>query len=198
MIKKAVLFYIALFCSSALLANENNMDEVNEKIAAVIEARLHLIETSVDEAKLLSSVEFSNLLAVCKTNWETVAENFESIEGDDSKKVLIWGMGDLEAENYAGFLEALTTKYEAGNITEAFMEEALSPHGRMRAFIIDNYGHQRIQNVLNRIKARVQDGDFIQSLNEILSGEDKDSLDEYREGHEGLEQGNIPEVLLAE
>ena len=174
------------------------MDEVNTKINAITEKRLHLIETSIDEGRLLSSPEFAELLNKCKVDWEAIAENFDDVESDEKRQILVWGMGSLDAADYASFLEKIVTKFEAGEVVETVIEEVLSPHGRMQAFVVDNHAHVRIANLLSRIKTKAVNADFKSSLDDIISGADKTALNDYRDGHQGLPQGNIPKVLLAE
>ncbi len=104
----------------------------------------------------------------------------------------------LSSPEFAELLNKCKTDWKG--IAENFedVEGALSPYGRMRAFVVDNYAHARVANLLNRIKAKAVNADFKNSLDSIINGEDKTALDDYREGYQGLPEGDIPRVFLAE
>lgn len=146
---------------------------------------------------LLKSQEFEALQTRCREDWKEVIESLEVIEEDDRRKVLFWAMGQLTATDYMTLLETLTTKFEAGGVSEDVFKNALFAHGRMTAFAVDNYDHPRMAAVLDRVRITTSDNALKQRIARIRSGESKKVLDEYREAHQGLPEGDIPVVLLA-
>lgn len=177
---------------------EYNMIEVNQKIKAITDKRLHLVETALDEGNLFQSQELLNLQGKCSTDWMQIITNLEKIDGgDDAKKLAIYGLGQLSAQDYMTSIESLVTKYENEEVSENIVKTILYPMGRMGAFIKDNFSHARVIAVLNRIKAKSTNAAFKVELDNVLSGSAKSRLDNFRDAHQGMAEGNIPIVLLA-
>jgi hypothetical protein len=176
---------------------EYDMNEVNQKIKAITDKRLHLIETAIDEGNLLQSQEMLNLQGKCSVDWVHIVSNLDKIDGgDEAKKLAIYGLGQLPAQDYMSAIEALLTKYEAGLLTEKLLEVVLSPMGRMGYFLTDNFNHPRVITALNRIKLKSTNTALKNELNNILSGSDKLMRDNFREAHAGFAEGNTPIVIL--
>ncbi len=174
-----------------------NMNAVNQKVKAITDKKLHVIISAIEVGSLLKSPEFLALQQTCETDWNQILENMSSLEGgDDAKKLVFLGMSQLSAQNYATLLEGVTTRYENGEIAEVALKSLLFNEGRMGAFVVDNFSHSRVGSVLRRINSKTTDAAFKQRIAGILSGNAKTSLDEYRDGHVGLAEGNIPKVLL--
>jgi hypothetical protein len=177
---------------------EYDMTEVNQKIKAITEKKLHLLEVSaLDEQALFSSQEFLSLQVKCNIEWVNIISNLDKIDGgDEAKKLAIYGLGQLPAQNYMTAIESLVTKYENGLLTEKLLEIVLSPMGRMGYFVTDNFNHPRIIAALNRIKVKSTNVALKNELNNILSGSDKLMRDNFREAHAGFAEGNTPIVIL--
>lgn len=174
-----------------------DMTEINQKIKAITDKRLHLIETAIDEGNLLESQELQALQAKCSTDWNHIADNIELIDGgDENKKIVIYGLELISPESYIIVIESLVTKYENGKVTENLIQTVLYPMGRMSAFVKDNFTHPRVIVALNRIKTRSSNTNLKNGLDRILSGLAKTRLDEFRAAHQGMPEGNIPTILL--
>lgn len=176
---------------------EYDMTEINQKIKAVTDKRLHLIETAIDEGNLWQSQEMLNLQGKCATDWMQIVANLDLISGgDESKKLAIYGLSQLSPQNYMTVIEAFVTKYENGTLTEKLLEVVLSPLGRMGYFVTDNFNHPRVIAALNRIKVKSTNAALKNELDTILSGADKTIRDNFREAHTGFAEGNTPIVIL--
>jgi hypothetical protein len=187
---------LILFCQK-LHGAEYNMNEINQKIKAITDKRLHLIETAIDEGNLLKSQEMLNLQGKCSADWVQIVSNLDKIDGgDEAKKLAIYGLGQLSAQDYMSAIEALITKYEGGLLAEKLLEVVLSPMGRMGHFVTDNFNHTRVIAALNRIKLKSTNAELKNELNDILSGSDKLMRDNFREAHAGFAEGNTPIVIL--
>lgn len=174
-----------------------NMNTVNQKVKAITDKKLHVIISAIEVGSLLKSPEFLDLQQTCGSDWNQILQNMSSLAGgDDAKKLVFLAMSQLSPQNYATLLEGVTTHYEGGQITEIGLNSLLFNDGRMGAFVVDNFNHPRVIGILNRINSKTTDTAFKQRISGILSGNARVSLDEYREGHIGLAEGNIPKVLL--
>jgi hypothetical protein len=179
-------------------AAEYDMNDVNQKIKAITDKKLHLLEVSaLDEHALFESSEFIALQAKCSADWIQIISNIDKIDGGDSaKKLAIFGLSQLSAQDYMTAVETFVTKYESGSISEILLEIVVSPTGRMSNFLTDNFNHPRVIAVLNRIKVKSTNLTLKSDLNDILSGADKTMRDDFREAHAGLAEGNSPIVIL--
>jgi hypothetical protein len=176
---------------------EYDATEINQKIKAITDKRLHLIETSIDEGNLWQSQEMLNLQEKCSTDWMHIIENLGKIEGgDNAKKLAIFGLSNLSAQNYMTTIELLITKYEADAISETLIDAALFPMGRMGYFLTDNFNHPRVVAAINRVKTKSANSALNNRLNDILTGADKTMRDNFRAAHAGMPEGNTPIVIL--
>jgi hypothetical protein len=192
-----VIFLSVILFSRRVNGVEYDMNEINQKIKAITDKRLHLIETAIDEGNLLQSQEMLDLQGKCSVDWVQIISNLDKIGGgDEAKKLAIYGLGQLSAQNYMTAIERLVTKYESGLLTEKLIEVVLSPMGRMEHFVIDNFNHSRIIGIVNRIKVKSTNAALKNELNKILSGSDKSMRDSFREAHAGFAEGNTPIVIL--
>jgi hypothetical protein len=174
-----------------------DMAEINQKIKAITDKRLHLIETAIDEGNLLQSQEMMNLQGRCTTDWMQIVANFEKIDGgDNAKKMAIIGLGQLSPQDYMTAIEALITKYEAGSLGETLIDSVLFPMGRMGSFLTDNFNHPRVVAAINRVRTKSDNQALDNRLSDILNGTDKRMRDDFREAHAGLPEGNTPVVIL--
>lgn len=174
-----------------------DMQEVNQKVKAITDKKLHVIISAIEVGSLMGSPEFLALQQKCGIDWSQILENLSSVEGgDDGKKLVLLGMSQLSPQNYTTLLEGVTTQYENGQVSEVVLKSLLFNDGRMGAFVVDNFNHARVIVILNRINSKTTDLAFKQRIGGILSGSAKGTLDEYRDGHAGLAEGNIPVVLL--
>lgn len=176
---------------------EYDMTEINQKIKAITDKRLHLIETAIDEGNLLKSQEMISLQGKCSVDWMQIISNLDKIDGgDEAKKLAIYGLGQLPAQDYMTAIESYITKYEDGSLAETLLEVVLSPMGRMSHFVIDNFNHPRVIAALNRIKVKSTNVALKNELNNILNGSEKSMRDDFREAHAGFAEGNTPIVIL--
>lgn len=197
-IKKTIFIALSIimFFQSANGA-EYDMTEINQKIKAITDKRLHLIETAIDEENLLQSQEMLHLQGRCSTDWMQIVANLDQIDGgNESIKLVIFGFGQLSPQDYMAVIEAFVTKYENGSLGEKLLEAVLSPMGRMGYFVTDNFNHPRVVAALNRIKVKSTNAAFKNELDDILSGTDKTMRDNFREAHAGMPEGNTPIVIL--
>lgn len=173
------------------------MTEVNQKIKAITDRRLHLIQTAIDEGNLLQSQEMLNLQGKCSVDWVQIISNLDEIDGgDESKKLAIYGLGQLPAQDYMTAIETLITKYETNLISEKILQVALFPMGRMGYFVTDNFNHPRVVAALNRVKVKSTTLPLKDRMTKILSGIAKERRDDFREAHAGFAEGNTPIVIL--
>ncbi len=176
---------------------EYDMTEVNQKIKAITDRRLHLIQTAIDEGNLLQSQEMLNLQGKCSVDWVQIISNLDEIDGgDESKKLAIYGLGQLPAQDYMTAIETLITKYETNLISEKILQVALFPMGRMGYFVTDNFNHPRVVAALNRVKVKSTTLPLKDRMTKILSGIAKERRDDFREAHAGFAEGNTPIVIL--
>lgn len=177
---------------------EYDMTEVNQKIKAITDKKLHLLEVSaLDEQALFSSQEFLNLQVKCCTDWTHIVSSLDKIDGGDQAiKLAIYGLGQLPVQDYMSAIETLVTKYEANSISEEILQVAMFPMGRMSYFLTDNFNHTRVVAVLNRVKVKSTTLSLKNRMTKILSGVAKQSRDNFREAHAGFAEGNTPIVIL--
>ena len=198
-IKLLLMGLLACVSLQGLQATEYDMTELNQKVKTVTDKKLDVFISEIEIQDLFDSQEFKDLEVVCKRDWSDIVDNLDLIEGGDKEKNLVfWGMGQLSAADYIALIENITTKYEADSVSEKLLNEVMFPHGKMRAFIADNYAHARVNLVLNRVKNKSADISMKGRITRILTGKDKSTLDSYREAHAGLPEGNIPKILLGE
>ena len=176
---------------------EYDMTEVNAKVKAITDKKLHVMEASYEPERLLDSPEFQALRAKCTADWQQIAANIETVQGgDEAGKLVIYAFENLTPQNYMTALEALVSKYESGGIGEAIVRSIYRPEGKMGAFAIDNYNHPRMAAVLNRIKSKTTTAAVKADIGAILNGSAKSQLDDYRDNLAGTPEGNIPKVIL--
>jgi len=185
-------------CCQTSQAQGYDMTDVNSKIAAIVDANLHNIESSIEVGTLLKSTEFTALKTKCTADWNQIFDNFNLIEnGDTGKKLIMWAMSDLSSTNYMTLIESATNKYTNDTLSENLLQSLLFPEGRMQAFIVDNYQHARVISALNSIATKSENANFDQWITNILSGQQKTELDNFRDAHVGLAMGNIPSINLS-
>lgn len=173
------------------------MTEINQKIKAITEKRLHLIETAIDEGNLLQSQEMLNLQGKCSLDWAQIISNLDKIDGgDEAKKLAIYGLGKLPSQDYMTVIENIITKYEANSVSEKILQVVMFPMGRMGYFVTDNFNHARMVSALNRVSVKSTTVSLKDRMTKILSGVAKQKRDEFREAHAGFAEGNTPIVIL--
>ncbi len=176
---------------------EYDMTEINQKIKAITEKRLHLIETAIDEGNLLQSQEMLNLQGKCSVDWAQIISNLDKIDGgDEAKKLAIYGLGQLLSQDYMTVIEDMIEKYEANSISEKILQVVMFPMGRMGYFVTDNFNHARVVAALNRVKVKSTTISLKDRMTKILSGVAKQKRDDFREAHAGFAEGNTPIVIL--
>ena len=176
---------------------EYDMTEVNQKIKAITDKRLHLIETAIDEGNLMQSQEMLNLQGKCNVDWVQIISNLDQIDGgDEAKKLAVYGFGQLPAQDYMTVIETLITSYETNSISEKLLQVVLFPMGRMGYFVTDNFNHPRVVAALNRVKVKSTTLSLKDRMTKILSGIAKARRDDFREAHAGFAEGNTPIVIL--
>lgn len=175
-----------------------DMNIIDAKITAIRDGRFHLVETAIDEESLLQSEKFLSLQTKCVADWQHVVEHFSEIAGgDESKKLVIYGFGQLSAQDYMTVIESMVTKYENGEVSGDIIGAALFPLGRMQAFVRDNFSYPRVIAAIGRVKAKSTDASFKARLDKILDGTSKAMLDDFRDAHEGMPEGDIPKIILS-
>lgn len=174
------------------------MAPLNALVNNLLPKKIHeLPDTSTLFATLKQDADFLAIETKCKTEWNDIMDNFASINGgDNGKNIVLWAMQALTANDYMSLLEKVTTLYEADNFDEKFMKIVIFPSDRMRAFAADNFQHTRMIAVLNRLKTKTADAAFTADINEVLNGDAKTAIDDFRDGHAGLAEGSIPQVLI--
>lgn len=74
---------------------------------------------------------------------------------------------------------------------------ALTPTGRMQAFYADNWENPRVRKLLSGLRPMLlKEASVVLRIDSILSGESKKGIDAFREGYEGLPEGDIPRMIL--
>ena len=192
---------ILLFSAQTLVvASEYDMTNINEKVAplaakqATIPKHLRMVDDTTD---LYVTPEFQALRAKCTTDWEQIVANIEKFQGgDETRIIIIHAFENITPQSYIIAIENLVTKYENGSASEELIDAILYPIGRMRGFAKDNFNHPRIIAAINRIKAISNNVTFKSQLDRILTGAAKASLDNFREAHQGMPEGDIPVILL--
>jgi len=195
--KKLSIAIIAVASFGMLLAQQNyNMNTVNQLAQDVKTEGLLVVETALDEVARKESLKFQQLENKCKTDWSSIIDNFEAIEGgEDTQKLVVSTFQILEVSDYMSAIEKLAIRFENEAMTKPVIVEILNPTGRMRAFLADNHAHQRVIAALNKIKNKA-DAELIADIDKILSGEIKTGFEEIREDFAGTGYGNIPKLLL--
>lgn len=199
--KKLTFVTIISISIGALFAQQNyDMNTVNQLVEDLKAGELHVVETALDVVARQESQEFQQLENECKTNWSSIIDNFEVIEGgEEAKKLVVSAFQALDAEDYMTTIEKMVTRFEAGTVNKSIILEMLRPTGRMQAFLVDNHDHPRVVGALNKIKAETSDdADLIAEIDAILDGDAKLALDKFRDAHEDTSEGDIPKVLLTE
>lgn len=173
------------------------MDEINQHVQALLAANSKA-ESAVEESDLRASTDFTQLKALCQSNWASVLEHLASVTGgDEGKSLVISAFEGLDASAYMTALETLAGKFREGQLPESVMISALISTGRMQAFLADNYEHSRVQTLLNDLKPRFgADNPVKANIADILSGKTKADIDDFRDAHQGSGEGNIPKILL--
>jgi hypothetical protein len=177
-----------------------DMAEVNQLIENVKKAGILKVDNAFEAELREDNKTFKQLEAKCKTDWNSILENFEAIEGgEDAKKLVVSSFQILDAADYMSAIEKLVTRFEAGTATKAIIVESMNPSGRMQAFLEDNNTHARVIAALNKIKTKVgDDAELVTGIDAILNGSAKLELDKFRDAHQDTAVGDIPKVLLAE
>lgn len=177
-----------------------NMDSVNQLTKQLITVKAHLIESGLAYEEREKSPKYLQLREKCKTDWSKIIDHFETMEGgEDAQKLVVNAFQVLEASDYMSALEKLTARFQAGKLSKSIILEFFSVQGKMHGFLADNYKHPRVKTMLNAIKAKVgDDAEMTSIINDFLSGEIKDGLDEMRKDFAGTAEGDIPKILLAE
>lgn len=165
-----------------------------------------LILKKIDEAApdapslyqlLNKDTDFIAIQAKCKTDWSDIMDNLSAINGGEKGKgFVLRAMQAMTANDYISLLEKTATLYEAGTINDTVMRMIVTPSGRMRAFVTDNYQHVRVSAVLNRFKTKTGDAEFKIGLTQIISGEAKTAMDAFRLAYTGTSLGNVPQIIL--
>jgi|GEM_PF-5301710 len=192
-----LILALAMLGSNKSKADQYDMTLVNQKVQAVVDEGLHNINTAIDVKTLTESPEFIALKQKCLADWQEISGSVESIgNGDAGKRLVFLASSYLPAAEYMTFMEAIVGKHGADLVSDAAMKDLLFNEGQMGAFVVDNFSHARVIAALNTIKNKTVDNAFKQRIDGILDGSAKAALDEFRDGHEGLPEGNIPEVIL--
>lgn len=188
-----------LFVSNRVAAQgAYNIAPLNALVDVLLPKKIHKKPDSITVFSLLKQdASYLDIETKCKTEWNGIIDNRALINGgDEGKQLVYWAMQELTANDYMSLLEKVTTLYESGDFEEKFMKIMIFPPERMRAFAADNFQHVRMISVINRIKVKTVDADFTANLNDVLSGNSKTLIDNFRAGHAGLARGNIPQVIL--
>lgn len=174
------------------------MSQLNELVPKLVSKNVEHPGSALEEYAVKSSTEFIQLSALCSSNWSAVIDDFESItSGDDGKVIVLSAFEGLSAADYMTALERIAELYRKNQISKKVLKSIIRPTGRMRAFLADNYQHQRVQTLLNGLKEKLKaDANMVSFINAVTSGKQKSGIDDFREGHRGLSVGDIPKVLL--
>ncbi len=201
------LLTVSLLIVSALATDEiraqegqYNMTEINKKLEFVIGKKLHLVDDANAFPRMQRDSDFAFVEDKCKTDWNSIIESFEAIEGGDvAQRLVVSALQALDAGNYMTAIEKLVNRFEAGTVGKSIIFEILDPPGRMQAFLADNHTNARVIAALNKMKVKIgEDLDMMGQINDLLSGEVKTGFDEIREDFAGTGYGDIPKILLAE
>jgi len=198
MIQRTGILIAATFFTSAPLAKAYDMTNVNQRVSAVLGKKLHEIDSALRVYHLSQDADFVALENICKTDWDEVIDNLNLVDGNDEGRLLvIWALQALDADDYMTALEMLVAKYETDTLDKALIIEAVHPEGRMRGFLADNYQHSRVIAALNDVKTKAAgDTEFISEIDDILGGQAKTGLDDFRGAHPDTSEGNIPVITL--
>ena len=187
-----------VFLGSVKAQQPYDMAPVNALITNLVNLGLDEVDNTFEENQRDLSDEFILLQNKCNTDWASIIDNFELIQGGDSeRKMVISALQVLGASNYITAIDKFVARFEAGTLDKKFILELLSPRGRMEAFLADNHHHTRVITALNKIKVKVaDDADLVETINETLNGDAEEEIDLFRLAHTGLPEGNIPEILI--
>jgi hypothetical protein len=182
-----------------LFAQTFSMNQVNQLIQSLVDQKVNVVQTALDEQALSNAPEFTQLQTLAGTHWNAILSDFNSIAaGNEGKIVMVDAFQSLGATDYMSVLEALGSKFAQGQIEKPVMLASIFPTGRMRAFLADNYQHPRVQAFLADMKPRfAADAETQAAITSLENGTTKTELDHFREGHQDTSEGNIPVVPLA-
>jgi hypothetical protein len=178
---------------------EFSINEVNVKIDALVQERVHLTTTPLSVGERSIHEDFVALKAFCEDHWVQMIQNLDQVNhGNIGKGLVIEALQVLDATDFMTAFEALVAKLEAGTLDSDLVTTAMSFNMlKMRGFFPDNYQHPRVVAALNKIKAKAaNDQKLVERIDRILSGEAKAMLDETREAYEGMPEGDIPIILI--
>lgn len=200
---KSVLTFAATV-SLAMLAITNafaqafSMNQINQIIQSLVDQKVNVVKTAIDEQTLSNAPEFTQLQALAGTHWNAILNDFNAIvAGNEGKIVMVDAFQSLNATDYMSALEALASKFSQGQIEKPVMLASIFPAGRMKAFLADNYQHPRVQSFLANVKPRFTgDAETQAAIANLENGTTKTELDHFREGHQNLPEGDIPVVTL--
>ncbi len=195
---------VAVVCSWVVplttIAQTSPMNDINQKIEVLLAAKLNKIDApGLREEALTSSQDFIDLQSLCRANWNSVMDDLNSVSGgNDGKEMLFLAFeATLGAPDYMSALEKVGSLFAQGQLSKPLMLVALRPRSRMQAFLADNYQHPRVTALLSSLKLRLlDDSDATEDINDILSGQTKTGLDDFRAAHQDTSEGNIPKIIL--
>jgi hypothetical protein len=191
-----ILLVKICFTGSGFSENEFNLNLVNQRIHNMIQLRLHFNVSVINVHNRNSHDEFIALTNICKDHWQAILENIDELEGEQNGKALVFeAMQFLPPESYMQAFEWMADKLVADEFSKDIISGIMNSPGLMVHFFADNYEHPRVIAALQKIKSKSgNDNALISRINNVLSGNRKESVDHYREAHQDVEE--VPPVIL--
>ena len=140
--------------------------------------------------------EFNALQNEADTIWEDALKNLSSVAPDGyTKSILISSFEGLSPENYLAFLNRALDMYNTQQIDKWEFLQAMGPVGRLNGLLDDNYRDPRVMAILEKAKkAFSNDPREVEVFNSMLSGKNKQMLDQKREAFRNL-PGEAPPIV---
>jgi len=175
-----------------------DIDLLNQRIDALIDAKMHLADTDIGHHFRKQHPEFIALKDLLEANWQRSLEGMEEWSGGEGGERLVWAaMQELPPVAYMSAFEWMVNKLVAGEVDKSEVVAFMSGSGSMDHFLSDNHQHARVIAALSKLKIKVaDDAELTERIENILDGSNKRDLDGLREDHEHEWEANWPKFIL--
>jgi hypothetical protein len=203
--KFILMFLLAAITGSSDLAaqqlNNNQTDAVKQLLTAIeqgMKAQMPDAPDAVAErpALLRRIPEYRTLESEIDALWIPAFRNLATVAPTEtSQLILVQAAGNMNPENYVNFLNDIASRYEQRSISEALLNRAINPDGKLEYILADNYQNRAVIEFCQRAKRIFANNpQMISMFDAILSGETEKGIADMRRGG-GL---NLPEIKLAQ
>lgn len=194
----APLFFAALL-SQAQAQTALNTSEAIRLVSDLLKANPAGIDTAADRKFIVVSADFLALKNLVLGNWSSTIDNWDQITADNviGGQFLFLIFEELPAVDFIALLEKIAELPSDSKTFKSAAPRIFDGWGKMRGFLADNYQHPRVVALLNKLKPHFESTTSTgNNITRLLSGQAKADIDNFREAHVGLPEGNIPTVLL--